>query len=330
MAVHRLPATPDTTVIGVIQRDRPPVLTVDAGDTVDVQTAHNFGDAVTPELTVEDIARLRAALPPGAGPHTLTGPIAVRGARAGQALRVDIGRMVPGAHGFNLILPAAEGAGLLPDACPEGQVRHFHHDLEGQTTSFDDGITLALRPFLGIMAVAPGDDDVHTSIPPGHFGGNMDLPVLTEGTTLHLPVFVDGGLFSAGDAHALQGNGEVCLTAIETTMEHALLTFDIVDLELVRPYAETSQAWITIASHTDLLEASKIATADMIALLGREMGLSSGDAYSLCSLVGDLSITQVVSGVRGVHMTVPKSIFASQGSAAERARPVPAQASSPK
>lgn len=309
MGLHRLPATPDTTVLGVIQRDRPPVLTIDPGDTVDVQTAHNFGDAITPDLTIQDMPRLRAALPPGVGPHTLTGPIAVRGARAGQTLRVDIGRMVTGTHGFNLILPGASGAGLLPDVFPDGALRHFDINIEHGTVAYAEGITLPLRPFLGIMAVAPGDDEVRTSVPPGPFGGNMDLALLTEGTTLHLPIFMDGGLFSAGDAHAVQGDGEVCLTAIETTMEHALLTFSVVDLELARPYAETHASWVTIGFHEDLLEASRIATADMIALLGREVGVARTDAYSLCSLIGNLSITQVVSGVRGVHMVVPKSVF---------------------
>lgn len=309
MTRHRLPATPDTTVVGIIERDRPPVLTIESGDTVDLETASAFGGAITPELTIEDVARLQADLPDGVGPHTLTGPIAIRDALAGQTLRIDIGRLVPGDHGFNLILPGASGAGLLPEAFAHGQVRHFKHDLERQITDFGHGITLPLRPFLGIMAVAPGDGDRHTSVPPGPFGGNMDLALLTEGSTLYLPVFVDGGLFSAGDAHSRQGNGEVCLTAIETTMRHAHLTFTVLDHESPRPYAETPHHWVTIGFDEDLLEASRRATMDMIALLGTKRNLGRSDAYSLCSLVGDLSITQVVSGVRGVHMTVPKSIL---------------------
>lgn len=308
---YRLEATDETTVVGVFDRDRPPVLTIESGDIVDVETNTHWGNAIWPDTTLDDIIRLRTEGFPDVGPHTLTGPIEVRGAQAGQVLKVEILELVPRTHGFNLFYPGAFGTGLLPEDFPDGEIRHFEHDLDTMTTRFSSKVSIPLKPFLGIMGVAPRDPGPHSTVPPGPYGGNMDLADLTDGTTVYLPIWNDGAHFSAGDAHSKQGNGEVCLTAIETAMRQSRLRFTILDDRTIeRPFAETQDRWITMGFDEDLLVAAKLALRDMIAFLQAEYGLSAGEAYSLCSITSDLSITQVVNRTRGVHVSIAKSLFA--------------------
>jgi acetamidase/formamidase len=312
MGEYRLDATDDTTVVGVFDRDRVPVMTIEAGDTVDVETNTHWGNVIFPDTTLEDIMRLRTEVYPDVGPHTLTGPVEVKGAKAGQVLRVEILELVPRTHGFNLFYPGAFGTGLLPEDFPEGEIRHFEHDLDTMTTPFSPNITIPLKPFLGIMGVAPPDPGPHSTVPPGPYGGNMDLADLTVGTVAYFPIWNDGAQFSIGDAHSKQGNGEVCLTAIETAMRHSRLRFTVLDDRTVqRPFAETPDKWITMGFDEDLLTAAKLALRDMIALLQADYGLSPGEAYSLCSITSDLSITQVVNRTRGVHVSVSKALFVS-------------------
>jgi acetamidase/formamidase len=312
MADYRLDATDETTVVGVFDQARPPVMKVESGDTVDMETNTHWGNVIFPDTTLDDIMRLRTDVYPDVGPHTLTGPVEVKGAKAGQVLKVEILELVPRTHGFNLFYPAAFGTGLLPEDFPEGEIRHFEHDLDSMTTAFSSSITIPLKPFLGIMGVAPPDPGPHSTVPPGPYGGNMDLAELTDGTTAYLPIWNDGAMFSIGDAHSKQGNGEVCLTAIESAFHHSRLRLTVMDdRQVERPFAETTDTWITMGFDEDLLVAAKIALRDMIALLEVEYGLSAGEAYSLCSITSDLSITQVVNKTRGVHVSIPKSLFTS-------------------
>jgi len=312
MADYRLDATDETTVVGVFDQARRPVMTVDSGDTVDIETNTHWGNVIYPDTTLDDIIRLRTEVYPDVGPHTLTGPVEVKGAKAGQILKVEILELVPRTHGFNLFYPGAFGTGLLPEDFPDGEIRHFEHDLDNMTTSFSPSITIPLKPFLGIMGVAPPDPGPHSTVPPGPYGGNMDLAELTDGTTAYLPIWNDGAHFSIGDAHSKQGNGEVCLTAIESAFHNSRLRLSVIDdRQIERPFAETPESWITMGFDEDLLIAAKVALRDMISLLQAEYGLSAGEAYSLCSITSDLSITQVVNRTRGVHVSIAKSLFAS-------------------
>ena len=310
MARHTLAATPETVRVGLIDQAHPPVLSVVPGDEVILETWNHWADAVTPATTLDDVIRYRTEVYPGRGPHSVTGPIEVVGARAGDVLRVDILELVVRDHGYNLNLPASYGMGLLPEDFPDGGIRHYELDGATMTTEFAPGIRLPLRPFLGIMGVAPADPGPHSSVPPGDFGGNIDLADLVTGTTLFLPVFVDGALFYAGDAHACQGDGEVNLTAIETAMREARLRLSLADgPSIPRPRAETAEHLITLAFDEDLDVAAKVAVRDMVAWLADDWKLAPEDAYALCSLAVDLSVTQVVNKNRGIHAKLPKAIF---------------------
>ena len=308
--MERLEATPENLTVGYFERGMTPAIEIESGDVIDIETATHWGGRVTPETTLEDVMRLRTVEFPGVGPHTLTGPVRVRGAKVGSVLKVDILELDVIDFGFNLNFPGEMGTGLLPDFVTEGALRVFDHDLERMETKLGEGVTMPLRPFLGIMGVAPESPERITTVPPGSHGGNIDLRELVAGTTLYLPVWEDGAQFFIGDAHSRQGNGEVCLTAIETAMKSAKLRLTVLDdLRLDGPMAETPEAWISMGLHSDLLEASRQAVRNMIELLGREYGLGVTDAYGLCSMMGDLSVTQVVNVTRGAHMSMPKAIF---------------------
>ena len=307
---HRLDLTPETTVVGSFNNSHAPVLTVESGDILEFQTANIGGDRVTPDTTFEEFFALMSGLPPYAGGHTLTGPVAIAGARPGQVLKVDILTLEPRTHGYNFQMPGHLGRGLLPEDFPDGRIRHYVHDLEAGTVELCPGVVVPLSPFLGILAVAPAADGHHHSVPPGPHGGNMDIPALTVGATAYLPIAVEGALFYAGDAHSVQGHGEVGLSAIETAMRAASVRLTLLDHpSLSRPRIETPDSWITIGLDEDLLIASKEAIRDMIALLGEEYGLAPADAYTTCSAAADLAISQIVNNTRGVQATISKSLF---------------------
>jgi acetamidase/formamidase len=311
VAEHRLSATDETVRVGLIDRSYPPVLTIDPGDVVAVETWNHWGDAVTPDTTIDDVLRLREIEYPNRGPHSMTGPIRVRGAMPGHVLRIDFLELKPRDHGFNLHLPGRYGMGLLPDDFPEGGIKHFNLDLDSMTTAFSEEIRVPLAPFLGIIGVAPEEPGPHSSVPPGTHGGNIDLADLVEGTSLFLPVFVEGALFYVGDAHACQGNGEVNLSAIETAMRTSRLRVGLLeDPPIRRPYATTPEHFITLAFDPDLDEAVRLAVRNMIDWLSHEHQLSRADAYSLCSVTVDACITQVVNQARGAHAKVSKRVFA--------------------
>ncbi|MPZ74648.1 MAG: amidase [Nitriliruptorales bacterium] len=309
MAVHELRAADDATRVGSIDNAYPPTLSIDSGDTVVTQTLTHFNDAITPQTTLEEFIRLKTEVFPDVGAHTLTGPIEVRGARPGDMLRVQILELQVREHGYNFHLPAEFATGLLPEEFPEGRLQHFRHDLAAMTTQLA-GVTVPLEPMLGIVAVAPREPGHHGSLRPGSFGGNLDLRDAGAGCALYLPVQVEGALLSVGDGHSRQGHGEVCTSAIETGMSHVVLRVDIVATdEPCGLRAETADAWITLGVDEDLLEASRMAVREMIALLVEHRGMDRADAYALCSVAVDLSVTQIVNGVRGVHARIAKSLL---------------------
>jgi acetamidase/formamidase len=311
MAVHNLPATDETTRVGVTDRENPPAITIDSGDEVITATRALWADGVTPDSTLDDVLRFRTEVYSKVGPHTLTGPIAVRGAKPGKVLRLDILELVPRPNGVNLVYPGSFGTGLLPEDFPAGRLTHFDLDLKNMVTDAF-GLKLPLSPFLGTMGVAPKDPGPHSTVPPGPHGGNMDVTAAGVGSTVYFPIWKEGADLTIGDGHARMGSGEVCLTAIECAMDRVRLRLTVEDgPQLERPRVETPTHWITLGFDEDLLIAAKQAVRDMIRLLNEKANLPASEAYGMCSIAVDLSVTQVVNKVRGVHASLAKSLLGS-------------------
>ncbi|NGM34173.1 acetamidase/formamidase family protein [Methylobacterium sp. DB0501] len=305
---HRLTASPETCRWGYLDATVPPVLTVRSGERVTIETVSGGPDAlppegfhVPPELRV--IHAAEAGLP--FGPHILTGPVAIEGAQAGDVLEVRILDVALRQDwGFNRHRPLA---GTLPDDFPD-----FHHmniplDGERRTARMPWGLEIPLAPFFGVMAVAPPPEWGRcTSIIPRAFGGNLDNKELVAGTTLFLPVFAEGALFSCGDGHGAQGDGEVNVTAIETALSG---TFEFVlrtDLRLTYPRAETPTHVITMGLDPDLDRCAERALREMIDLVVARTGITRDEAYALCSIAADLRVTQTVNQHKGVHCMLRK------------------------
>ena len=310
MAPHHLKPSVDTCHWGYFDARQAPVLRVASGDTVTIDTVTGNPDVlpdrskffVPPELDA-----IMAALPP-VGPHILTGPVYVEGARPGNVLEVRIHDVsVLQDWGFNVILPLL---GTLPHDYDTPRLVNIPIDIERNVGIMPWGLELELAPFFGVMGVAPPRSwGRMNSTAPQATGGNLDNKELVAGSTLYLPVFEEGGLFSCGDGHGCQGDGEVCVTAIETALRG---TFEFIvrdDLSFTYPRAETPTHHITMGMDPDLDQCAIAALRDMIALLGERAGLSHADAYMLCSLAGDLHITQTVNGSKGVHMMMDKKNF---------------------
>ncbi|MBM3530096.1 MAG: amidase [Alphaproteobacteria bacterium] len=313
MAQHRLDASADTVHWGYFDAALKPQLTIDSGDTVTISTVSGqasqvpkpeLGLTVPPALT----AIHKAVQPKLGGPHILTGPVAVRGAMAGQVLEVRIKDIkLHYDWGYNTIRPLA---GALPDDFKEMRVIQIPLDMQRMVGKMSWGLEIPLKPFFGIMAVAPPKAwGMVNSPPPRKNGGNMDNKELVAGTTLYLPIHEDGALFSCGDGHGVQGDGEVCITAIETGL---IGTFELIvrpDMQLEWPMAETPTHVMTMAFDPDLDDCVVIALRDMITLICARTGISREDAYTLCSLAADLRVTQVVNGSKGIHVMLEKSML---------------------
>jgi acetamidase/formamidase len=305
-------ATPETTYTGYFDNSISPAICIDSGDTVMLQTLALYNDKLVPGLSMDELLKLRQkfAVENKTG-HTMTGPIYVNGAMPGDVLEIRIKKLIPRPYAVNYNIPSTVAEfGTLPEDFPEGQVKDFVLDLGKMTTAFSDNIEIPLRPFLGNMAVAPKAPGQFSTAPPNEFGGNIDCKELVAGSTLYLPVFLEGALFSTGDAHAAQGDGEVSLTALETALDEVVLQFIVhKDIKLDGPRAETPTHWITFGFSPDLEEAAKTALRQMIHFLVSEKGLTKLDAYALCSVAADLRVTQLVDGNRGIHAMLAKSIF---------------------
>ena len=281
----------------------PPVLTVPSGAVIETYTEEASDGQLTVDSTVEDVTRVDFE-----PIHPLTGPIAVEGAQPGDVLKVTLHEVELGDYGWVAISP---GFGWLADEFPDPYIRTFRFAAGATEVRFGDGITLPLSPFPGVMGVAPDTDEMLSTIPPRANGGNMDNKYLTAGTTVYFPVFVAGANFSIGDAHAVQGDGEVCGTAIEAPMR---IVFELEVLKggrsLPEPQYETDDYYGVTAFAETLDEAAKKATRYMIDYLVEERGMDRADAYVLCSLAGDLKISEVVDVPHVlVSMHMPKGIF---------------------
>lgn len=313
---HDLPISPDHIHWGYYSGSLEPVLTIASGDHVTVETMVvrglerlYLGGALPEEIPqrMKDVENSVSDRGPGA--HPMTGPIAVEGAEPGDVVEIrmlDIGFIHP--FGISYFLP---GFGTLPGDFPHAYLKLIRFDPDRGVVDFAPGITLPLAPFFGSIGVAPSPllGRINTGPPADHHGGNLDLKELVAGSTLYLPVQVPGALISFGDGHALQGDGEVSLTALETSLRGRVQIVLHKDRSLTRPRAETPTHWITLGLDPDLDEAARIATREMIDFLVEEKGLGRDDAYLLTSMVVDLSVTHLVNGTKGVHAKLPKSIF---------------------
>ncbi|MDJ0619067.1 MAG: acetamidase/formamidase family protein [Calothrix sp. MO_192.B10] len=315
MTHHILRASKETVHVGGFSHELAPVLTIDSGDRVDVETYTGYyvyeqapPEFLTPVL-MDICQNLPSARKVAGGPHLLTGPIYVRGAKPGDVLEVKLETITPSLPvGFNAI---RSGWGALPHQFTQPALRFIPLDLENQIAEFPtgSGIKIPLKPFFGILGVATSQSD-RSSVPPGCYGGNIDNRHLQAGSRIFLPVFVPGALFSIGDGHAAQGDGEVNVTAIETSMNGTIELTLRPDLQLTTPIAETPTDIITMGFGDTLDAALEMALSNAIAFLVKFAQLSAEDAYVLCSLAVNFHITQVVnSPQKGVHGMLAKSIL---------------------
>jgi acetamidase/formamidase len=307
MARHEIPATPENMIHGYLDAASAPVLEIESGDEVRLASFPAGGMSSLPELSrvpADYLAALRT-MPMGPGAHFMTGPVFVRGARPGDTLQVDILEAAPTMDwGFVSIAPLV---GTLPDEFTEYETIHPAIDRARGVCTLPWGTELPLDPFFGIMGVAPPAAWGRcTSNVPRAFGGNMDNKELKPGATLYLPVFNEGALFMAGDGHGVQGDGEVCITALETGLSGVFRLTVRRDFPISSPFAETATHLISIGLDEDLDDAAKQAVREMVKHVCLRTNLSRNQAYMLCSLIGDLRVTQTVDGNKGVHMMLAK------------------------
>jgi acetamidase/formamidase len=284
------------TLHGHFSRDLPPILTIDSGDTV----AFSCLDSAWHLAPGEKFEPRDEELDNG---HALVGPIEVRGGRAGQTLAVRIDEVRVGSFGATLAggfsTPLNDRLGMSEG---EALILRWALDADAGVGRDEEGREVELRPFPGVLGMPPPERGVHPTAPPRPWGGNIDCKELVAGTTLFLPISVDGAYFSAGDGHARQGDGEVSQTAIECPLDRLELTLSIEDSpELKTPIAWTPDAWLAFGFDEDLDEAAAFAVDAMLDLMQRELELKRNAALALASVVVDLHVTQLVNGVRGVH-----------------------------
>ena len=345
-ADHFVPSRPETVSWGWFPLDKPPVLTIDSGDTVRIDTLSHAGATqndhpdlslgllgVTPDEILPDVLDFwgsRAGRPrDGRSGHVITGPIAVRGAEPGDVLEIqvlEIATRVP--YGINNTSPTG---GVFSPAYPGSRPDDARRDIAAgrhlirtavvngrEVALFGDGIHVPLAPFMGIMAVAPDPvvgepgvtvPGVQASRPPGRFGGNLDVKDLTAGTTLYLPVLQPDALFYVGDPHSAQGDGEVSGTAIEQSLTGTFRFVLHEDRELTAPRAETATHYVLMGIDLDLDRALQKAVEEVVAFLAEEHGLSPDRALSLASIAVDFHVAEAVDLTQVVTGRIPKSLF---------------------
>ncbi len=305
---HDIAPEPENMVWGYFDAALDPILTIASGDTVSLMSwAASNAKTLPEDRSLVDPRHLNAIekMTPGPSTHFIVGPIAVEGAKIGQVLQIDILETTLASDwGYTIVRPLA---GTLPYDFEETHIAHTMIDRQNRTGRLPWGLELDLDPFFGIIAVAPPTNWGRcSSVMPRKFGGNMDNKELKPGTTLYLPVLNDGAMFYAGDGHAIQGDGEVCVTAIETAMSGKFRLTVRDDLGYGHPFAENEDYLIAIGLDEDLDEAARQAVREMITHLQSRTNLARHEAYMLCSLTGDLRVTQTVDGVKGIHMMLAK------------------------
>jgi acetamidase/formamidase len=300
-----LPATMETTQWGWFNNAQPPVLTVDSGDTIVMETMMHSHNQVIPGATIEQIKKLRTDFP-GRGPHTLTGPIYINGAEPGDVLKVHLNKIVPRAYASNFNVPGMFGQ--FPKVFTDGQVKYLYLDLDRMVTEFLPGVWIPLKPFPGTLGVARKEPGQYSSVPPGEYAGNMDIRDFAAGTTLYVPVHVKGALLWSGDSHAGQGNGEVNLTAIETAYKELNVTVEVVKGKpLDFPRIETPKSWISMGFDQDLNKAWDQAKAQTVKLIGELRNVDPAQAEAQMLQKSDCRVSQVVNIKKGIHCLTPKN-----------------------
>lgn len=340
-ALHILPATPKTVHWGYFDPATAPTLRIKSGDLVQAEAiTHHAGDA--PDLMMDEaVTRIFKEIPEedrNPGVHIMTGPIHVEGAKPGDVLEVRYLRMVPrNNYGSNL---AANWGYLYKEFGEKERVTIYELDPNTNTASalyaydFEGkylipgtitncpecdrqpalaGIRIPARPHLGTAGVAPAINGRTSTIPPGAHGGNIDNWRIGAGATMYYPVLVEGGLFSIGDPHVSQGDGELSGTAIESSLNVLMQIVLRKDVETPGPLLETPKWWIVHGFNEDLNVAMRDASLNMLTLLSDHVGLSRNDAYSLMSVAADFGVTQVVDGKQGCHVRIPRDIFPKKG-----------------
>lgn len=343
---YQVPATPDTTTLGLFDLAKPPVVTVKSGDIVTLETWNScLHEMVFNVTTPSDVAEFykKHNIQKRRGMHTLTGPVYVEGAEPGDILEIRVLDIKLTDWGYNFLSPTQ---GILSEFT-KPRIKYFKFDKENNTTEFLPGVCLHLKPFPGIIAVCPPLDwpqawpvnlqknwmgqpvkGEFNSVPPGPFAGNLDLPELQAGSILFVPVFQKGALVWTGDSHAMQSNGEIDITALETAYEGITLQFFVrKDLKaegvadktkrkggdvFTWPILENSSEWIIMGLNTDLFEAMKLSSRNAIDFLVRMQGFTPEEAYQFLSLVGDFEIAEAVNGIKNVTYHLPKELFKSK------------------
>ena len=312
---YTLKATPKTVAWGYYDAAAAPVLHIHSGDSVEFETLitnspTGLEKAGLPPEQVQQSLRdiFKEVTDKGPGGHILNGPVYIEEAEPGDTLEIRILKI-------DLAIPYAYNAfgpnrGFLPEDFPYRKMRIIPLDRDRVIAKFLPGIEIPLHPFFGSMGVAPPEASGRVdSAPPGIHAGNMDNKELVAGTTLYLPVHARGALFEIGDGHAGQGNGEVDITALETSLTGTVQFFVRKGTGQKYPRAETPTHYISMGFHQELYEATRIAVREMIDFLVAEKKMSREDAYMLISVAGDVDITELVDGNKGVHVMMPKAVF---------------------
>ncbi len=343
---YRVPANAKTVNLGLFALNQPPAIKVRSGDIVSLETWNScLHEMVYNKTTPADVAKFYVAhdIQKRRGMHSLTGPVYVEGAEPGDVLEIRILDIKLGDFGYNFLSPTQ---GILSEFT-KPRIKYFKFDKENNTTEFTKGVCLQLKPFPGIIAVAPPLDwpqgwpvnipnaaaqpvtGEFNSVPPGPFGGNLDQPELQVGSILFVPVFQKGALVWTGDSHAMQSNGEIDITALETSYEGITLQFIVrKDLKaegvldktkrkggctFTWPIIENSTHWMIVGLNTDLFEAMKLASRNAIDFLVRTQGLSPEESYQFLSMVGDFEIAEAVNVIKNVTCHIPKAPFKGTG-----------------
>jgi len=338
----RVPATSDTTTLGLFTLNKPPVVKVRSGDSVSLETWNScLHEMVFNKTTPADVAKFytKHDIQKRRGMHTLTGPVYIEGAEPGDVIEIRVIDIKLNDFGYNFLSPTQ---GILSEFT-KPRIKYFKYNKEKTATEFVKGICLQLKPFPGIIAVAPPLDwpdgwpvnlptqmgqpvaGEFNSVPPGPFGGNLDQPELQAGSIIFLPVFQKGALVWTGDSHAMQSNGEIDITALETSYEGITLQF-IVRKDLKAegvfnkskrkggdafswPIIENSTHWMIVGLNEDLFEAMKLASRNAIDFLVRTQGFTSEDSYQFLSMIGDFEIAEAVNVIKNVTVHIPKEPF---------------------
>lgn len=296
------------TLHGTFSREYPTILTIASGDSV-VYSTLDAGWNLPPEpdrAATDPPVKFEPRDPDRDRGHALCGPIAIEGAAPGMTLEIVIDEVRPARRGWTSAGGWEHPVHVRLGTTEKETLHVWTLDADAGTGRNQHGHEVTLHPFMGVMGMPPVEAGYHSTAPPRVTGGNLDCKELTAGTSLFLPIAVEGGLFSVGDGHAAQGDGEVCVTAIECPMERVALTFRLhPDMALTAPRALTPAAWVTFGVHEDLQEATYLALDAMLGLIEEQYGVERGDALALASVVVDMRVTQIVNGVRGVHAVLP-------------------------